>query len=258
MIDTHAHLYGKKFEEDIQETIERAKSTGLTKILLPNIDETSIDEMLEVVDANQGFCYPMIGIHPCSVTKDWEKQVQLVSDWLDKDERFIAVGEIGTDLYWDKSLFEEQKAALIAQVELAVKHDLPIVLHCRDSIDETIEIIEEQKKLNPNLTGVFHCFTGNTEQYKRIIDLDFLVGIGGVATFKNGGMDKIIPDMDIKKIVLETDSPYLAPVPYRGKRNEPSYTDLIAERVADLMGVSLKEIKIYTTENALKLFNLDQ
>ncbi|QCK16201.1 TatD family hydrolase [Mangrovivirga cuniculi] len=256
MIDTHAHLYGKKFEGDLDETIERAKSAGITKILLPNIDESSVDEMLEVVEKNPGFCYAMMGIHPCSVNKEWEKQVEFVADWLKKDDRFIAVGEIGTDLYWDKSLFEEQKQALIGQIALAAEYDLPIVLHCRDSIDETIEIVAEQKNKYPSLKGIFHCFTGDQDQYNKIIDLDFLVGLGGVATFKNGGMDKVIPDMDPSKIVLETDSPYLAPVPYRGKRNEPAYTEYVAEKVAEYLDIPLIKLKKITADNAEKLFEL--
>ena len=172
-------------------------------------------------------CFPMMGLHPCSVKKDFERELYIVEDWLSK-RRFSAVGEIGTDLYWDKTFFEQQKEAFMIQVSWAKKYGLPIVIHCRESIDETIELVEQMQ--DGNLRGIFHCFSGTAEQAKRITKLGFYLGIGGVVTFKNGGLDKVIPEIDLEHMVLETDSPYLAPVPHRGKRNEPCYIPLVAKQ----------------------------
>lgn len=251
MIDTHAHIYTEEFNEDIEEVIQRAKNAGVTKVLMPNIDHESIDRMLELEEKYPDFCYSMMGLHPCSVKKDFQKHLYEVEEWLGK-RRFLAVGEMGTDLYWDKSHWEEQKEAFNIQCELALKHDLPIVIHCRESIDETIALVEAYS--DRGLRGVFHCFTGSVEQANRITDLGFYLGLGGVATFKNGGLNEVIPSLNKSKMVLETDSPYLAPTPNRGKRNEPSYVRLVAEKVAEYMKLSIQEVGELTTTNANALF----
>jgi TatD DNase family protein len=218
---------------------------------MPNIDHSSIDDMMEVEQRFPDQCLSMMGLHPCSVKKDFEKELYIVENWLSK-RKFSAVGEIGTDLYWDKTFWEQQKEAFRVQVTWAKKFNLPVVIHCRESINETIELLESLK--DGNLKGVFHCFSGNMEQAKKIIEMGFYLGIGGVATFKNGGLDKVLPEIDLSNLVLETDSPYLAPVPYRGKRNSPVYIPLIAERIAQLNNVSIEEIMIATYNNASKLF----
>lgn len=251
MIDTHAHIYLEHFDEDRDEVIERALASGIEKILLPNIDSSSIDSMLELEEKYPDICYPMMGLHPCSVKEDFEKELELVQEWLNK-RKFLAIGEMGTDLYWDKTFWEEQKTAFRYQCDLALKHDLPIVIHCRETIDETIDLVAEYE--GKGLRGVFHCFTGNVEQGKKITEIGFYLGLGGVSTFKNGGMDQVIPRLDRSKIILETDSPYLTPAPHRGKRNEPSYTALVANKVADYLDLSKEAFDELTTANANALF----
>lgn len=254
LIDSHAHIYLEHFKSDINSVIDKAKEADLSNILMPNIDSTSVDDMLELANRSNGYCKPMIGLHPCSVKKDFEKQLYLVEDWLGQEE-FIAIGEMGTDLYWDKTFWNEQQEAFRIQIELAKSHNLPFVIHCRDSIDETIELISPLN--TPELKGVFHCFTGTVEQAKKIIDMGFYLGIGGVATFKNGGLEPVLKEIDLVNFLLETDSPYLAPVPHRGKRNEPSYTQLVAQRISDVRGHSLEITADMTTANCKKLFNLE-
>lgn len=251
MIDTHAHIYLEHFSEDIDAVIERALDKGIEKILLPNIDSTSIDAMLKLEEKFPSICYPMMGLHPCSVKGDFENELRLVEDWLNK-RSFLAVGEMGTDLYWDKTFWEQQKEAFHFQCELALKHDLPIVIHCRETIDETIELVSQYE--GKGLKGVFHCFTGTIDQGKQITDFGFYLGLGGVSTFKNGGMDQVIPYLDQSKIILETDSPYLTPAPHRGKRNEPAYVDLIAIKVAEYLKLTKEELKKKSTANANALF----
>lgn len=252
MIDTHAHIYLEAFKEEKEEVVERAISSGVTKIFMPNIDHTSVDDMLEMEEKNKGICFPMMGLHPCSVTKHFEKELYVVEEWLSKKD-FLAVGEIGTDLYWDKSFWSQQQEAFKIQVNWAKEKNLPIVIHCRESIDETIEMVQELN--DDNLTGVFHCFTGTVEQAKKITTLGgFYLGIGGVSTFKNGGLDKVLPAISLDHLLLETDSPYLAPVPYRGKRNEPAFLPIVASRIAELLNVDEEEVKEKTTANAKILF----
>jgi TatD DNase family protein len=251
-IDTHAHIFSEEFKPDRADIIGRAIDAGVKRIYMPNIDHTSIDEMMEVEQRHPDLCFSMMGLHPTSVKKDFEKELYAVEEWLFK-RKFAAVGEMGTDLYWDKSFWEQQKEAFKIQVGWAKKLKLPIVIHCRESIDETIELLEPM--LNNELTGVFHCFTGTLEQARKITSMGFYLGLGGVATFKNGGVDKVIPDLELDNIVLETDSPYLAPVPHRGKRNEPSYIPIIAEKIIGLKKISREELQAITTRNALRLFN---
>ncbi len=249
--DTHAHIYLDDFDADREDMLNHAYGQGVKKIYMPNIDHTSIDRMLELEEQSKGSCFSMMGLHPCSVKKDFEKELYIVEDWLAK-RKFKAIGEMGTDLYWDKTFWNEQLETFRIQVDWAKKYSLPIVIHCRESLDQTIELVEQLS--DGRLTGVFHCFTGTVEQAERIIKIGFYLGIGGVSTFKKGGMDVVIPDVDINHIVLETDSPYLAPVPHRGKRNEPAYIPLVAARIAELKKVSLEEVQKITTQNAAKLF----
>jgi TatD DNase family protein len=250
-IDTHAHIYSEEFKADRDDTLLRSREFGVQKIYMPNIDHASIDSMMEVELKNPEQCISMMGLHPCSVKADFEKELYRVEEWLAK-RKFAAVGEMGTDLYWDKTFWEQQKEAFTIQVNWARKYKLPVVIHCRESINETIALLEPL--VDNSLTGVFHCFSGNVEQAARITALGFYLGLGGVSTFKNSGMDKVIPEIDNKHIVLETDSPYLAPVPHRGKRNEPSYIPLIAQKVSALMKLSITELKEKTTSNAEALF----
>lgn len=252
-IDTHAHLYADEFDTDRTEMMQRSEQNSIGKIFMPNIDHTSIDGMLDLEQKYPSICYPMMGLHPCYVKKDFEKELYLVENWLNK-RKFSAVGEMGTDLYWDKTFWEQQVEAFTIQVGLAKKHSLPIVVHCRESIDETIALVE--KLQDGKLTGVFHCFTGSKEQAEKLINLGFYLGIGGVATFKKGGMENVLPHIPMDKIVLETDTPYLAPTPHRGKRNEPAYIPLIAQRVAELKNSNLADVQTATTQNALTLFKV--
>lgn len=252
-IDTHAHIYAEEFTPDRQDMLHRAADNQVGKIFMPNIDHTSIDGMLELEQKHPSVCYPMMGLHPCYVKKDFEKELYMVENWLNK-RKFSAVGEMGTDLYWDKTFWDQQVEAFTVQVGLAKKHNLPIVVHCRESIDETITLVE--KLQDGKLTGIFHCFTGSKEQAEKLVALGFCLGIGGVATFKKGGMENVIPHIPLDRIVLETDSPYLAPTPHRGKRNEPAYIPIIAQRVAELKNINLSELQTATTQNALKLFRV--
>lgn len=250
LIDTHAHIYLKEFSNDLSETIDRAKQEGIDRIYMPNVDHTTIDDMLGVAEKYKGYCVPMMGLHPCSVNKNFEKELYQVEDWLKKGG-FAAVGEIGTDSYWDKSFWAEQQEAFKIQAELAKEYNLPIVIHCRETIDETIDLVKETNSAN----GVFHCFTGTVDQAKEITRQGFNLGIGGVATFKNGGLAPVLEEVDLKHLVLETDSPYLAPVPFRGKRNEPAYLKNVVQKITEVRNIQAKTVEEVTTLNALKLFN---
>jgi TatD DNase family protein len=254
-IDTHAHIYSEDFDSDRAEAIDRALDAGVQRLYMPNVDHASIDGMLALEMKYPEHCFPMMGLHPCSVKADFEKALYHVETWLAK-RSFAAVGEMGTDLYWDKTFWEQQQEAFRIQVGWARQYKLPLVIHCRESMEETIRMIEELQ--DGTLRGIFHCFTGNRQQAERIIKAGFLLGIGGVSTFKKGGLDLVLPDIGLEALVLETDSPYLAPVPHRGKRNEPSYIPIIAQRVADLLQRDLADVQKITTHNALKLFSHDQ
>lgn len=254
-IDTHAHLYSHQFNEDRNNVVKNAIDCGVSKMLLPNISSEHTDSMLDLCSRFPENCYPMMGLHPCDVKKEsMEKELLHVKDMLEK-ETFIAVGEIGLDLYWDKSTLDIQKKAFRFQIELAKKHKLPIAIHVRDSFIPAIKMIEELN--DNNLSGVFHCFTGNVEDAERVINLgNFYLGIGGVLTFKNAGVDQTISEIDMKHLILETDSPYLAPTPYRGKRNESKYIINIAEKLSEIKGISLEEVATITSSNAKNLFKI--
>lgn len=251
MIDTHAHIYLQEFDTDRADVFARAAEAGVVELYMPNVDHTSIDRMLEVEAKFPAVARPMMGLHPCYVKRGFEKELYLVESWLAK-RTFIAIGEIGTDLYWDKTTWPYQQEAFLQQIRWAKQYRLPVAIHCRESIAETLQLLEPH--VGDGLTGVFHCFTGTVEQARQCIAFGFRLGIGGVSTFKNGGLDHVLPEIDIAHLVLETDCPYLAPVPHRGKRNEPAFLALIAQRVADLKQVPLAELAATTTANARSLF----
>lgn len=251
-IDSHAHIYATEFDPDRAGVIERAVQAGVGKIVMPNVDHATIDAMLDAESRYAGTCIATMGLHPCSVKNDFEKELYIVEDWLSKRE-FAAVGEMGTDLYWDKAFWDQQCEAFAIQARWAKQYKLPLIIHCRESLDETITLVENLQ--DGDLSGVFHCFTGTAEQAEKIIKLNFMVGIGGVSTFKKGGLDTVLPAIGLEDILLETDSPYLSPVPHRGKRNEPSYIPLIAQRIAEIKQVPLTEVMTTTTTNARRLFH---
>jgi TatD DNase family protein len=253
MIETHAHIYSDDYADDRDAMLNRAWGAGIEQIWMPNCDHTTIAGMMDLAGRFPGKCLPMIGLHPTYVKDDFEKELAIMEDWLNKYP-FIAVGEIGMDLFWDVTFREQQEKAFLYQCELALKHNLWIDIHSRSAFWETVKLIEDVA--DPELKGIFHCFTGNLEEARKAIELGFKLGIGGVATFKNGGLDKVLPFVDLEHLVLETDSPYLAPVPYRGKRNEVSYIDLVAQRVADLKHMTKAEVVAATTQTAKTLLKL--
>lgn len=253
LIDTHSHLYLDKFENDLSEVISRAKENNLSKILLPNIDVDSVSQIHTLQKKDSNFFIPMMGLHPTSVDQDFQKNL----DFILKEAHLkdiCAIGEIGLDFYWSKDFKTQQIEAFQYQIDFAKKLNLPIAIHCREAFDDIIAILE--KNYDSKLKGLLHCFTGNETHAKRLIAMGFFLGIGGVLTYKNSGLDKVIKDIDLKHLVLETDAPFLAPAPYRGKRNESSYILNIAEKLAEIKEVSLAKIAEITTANATALFNL--
>jgi len=254
MIDTHTHLYSEQFDEDRDEVILNAINNGVDKLFLPNIDLDSIDGMHALAKKYPNNCFPMMGLHPCSVGTDYKVVLNEMKTHLE-NKKYIAIGEIGMDLYWNKTLKNEQADALKIQIEWAKQMKLPIVIHVRDAFDELFEVIDELN--NDDLTGVFHCFTGNINQANKVLNYGgFKLGLGGVLTFKNSGLDKVIDQIDMQHLVLETDSPYLAPTPNRGKRNESVYVNLVAEKLATIKQLEIDEIDSITTQNALDVFKL--
>jgi TatD DNase family protein len=253
LTDTHTHLYSAEFDNDRVEMINRAMAAGINRMFMPNIDKSSVDKMLSIRDEYPESCFPMMGLHPCSVKEDYMDQIGEVANWLAK-ETFYAIGEIGIDLYWDKSTQQIQENAFRMQLEFSVEYNLPVVIHTRDAFNEAYQIISEMKAIHPSIRGVFHCFSGTAEQAQKAIDLGFYLGIGGVVTFKNSGLDKVVEKIDLKHIVLETDSPYLSPDPYRGKRNESCYLIKAAEKIAEIKGISLEEVAAITTQNSMDIF----
>lgn len=253
LTDTHTHLYLDAFNEDRYKVVQRAIDENVKSLLLPNIDSNSVGGMLELCDTFPGHCFPMIGLHPTSVKDNFQQELDSIAKWIGK-RKFVAIGEIGIDLYWDKSYFDKQEQAFRFQVELALANEIPVVIHSRDSFDEIISILEDYK--TRGLKGVFHCFTGTTEQAYKAIEFGFLLGIGGVVTFKNSGLDKVIEQIETRHLLLETDSPFLAPVPFRGKRNESTYINIIANKVAEIKKATKEEIAKITTQNAIQLFKL--
>jgi TatD DNase family protein len=253
MIDTHSHIYLKDFAEDRLEMLERAQQNGVSKIYLPNIDSSSIEDLKQLA-LEQKNCLPMMGLHPGSVKENFEEELNAIVAEIDANPNlYVAIGEIGIDLYWDKTFIEAQKHCFSVQIEKAKSMNLPIVIHCRDAFDEVFEVLEKHQ--DDRLFGIFHCFTGNEEQAAHAIKLGLKLGIGGVVTFKNGGLDKTVKNLDPKNLVLETDAPYLSPTPFRGKRNEPSYLLNIAQKIADIHEMPLEQLQDITTQNANQIFN---
>ena len=253
IIDTHTHLYLEQFKEDMDKVISRAKENGVSKFIFPAIDSSHFQDMHDLKNKYPESIYLMTGLHPTDVKENYKEELDFVTKTL-KNHNYVAIGEIGIDLYWDKSTLKEQQEAFRFQIRLAIKNDLPIVIHCRDAFDEIFEILNEENC--ETLRGVFHCFTGDLNQANKAISLGFLLGIGGVVTFKNAGIDKFLNQIDLNHIVLETDSPYLAPVPFRGKRNESSYIIYVVEKLSELYKLPKEQIASVTTNNAKKMFSL--
>jgi len=253
LIDTHAHLYSEQFEADRNTVMQRAFDEGVEKIFLPNIDSESIEGMFELEAAFPDKCHALMGLHPCSVKENYKEELKIVKKWLG-ERSFKAVGEIGIDLYWDKSTFDIQKIAFREQINWAKELNVPIIIHARDSIDEIIQIVKEEK--DERLTGIFHCFSGTIGQARQIMDLEFYMGLGGVLTFKKSGLDQVVKDIPMEYLVLETDAPYLSPTPKRGKRNESSYVKYVASKLAAVKDLSEEIVAKVTTKNALTVFKV--
>ena len=256
MIDTHSHIFSEEFKEDLSEVIARAKEIGVEKIFMPNIDDTSVEDMLNVCQAYPDYCFPMIGFHPTSVEgPDAIYKVREMKKHLVEGHPYIAVGEVGLDLYWDKTWLKEQQLILDEQIQWALEWNLPLVIHCREAFPELFQVLEPYK--HTELTGVFHSFTGTVDEARELMDYSrFMIGINGVVTFKKSTLPEVLQEVPLTKLVLETDSPYLAPVPFRGKRNETSYVKRVAVKLAELHGREIVEVERQTTENALKVFKI--
>ncbi|MCB9283714.1 MAG: TatD family hydrolase [Lewinellaceae bacterium] len=250
-IDTHTHLYLEQFDDDRGEAVRRALDQGVERMYLPNVDSRTIDGMLDLEGQFPGQVIAMMGLHPCSVKDDYKEELKLVETWLGRRD-FCAIGEIGIDLYWDKTHVEAQKEAFLTQVRWAKELAKPIVIHSRESIDLILELLQPEKE--ERLRGIFHCFTGTLEQARAIMELGFYLGIGGVLTFKNAGLGKVLAAVPLESLVLETDAPYLAPVPYRGKRNESAYVALVGAHLADVKGLPVEEVARVTSKNAQNIF----
>lgn len=250
-IDTHTHLYDEQLMTEEDAMIARAIEAGVTRMYMPNCDSSTIEGMMHLSRKFPENCLPMMGLHPTYVKDSYKDELNLVEEWLAK-EKFYAVGEIGLDKYWDLTHLPQQIAAFEYQIDLALKYDLPIVIHSREATQDCIDIVK--KKQNGNLKGIFHCFGGTLEEAKQIIGLGMYMGIGGVVTFKKSTLPEILKEVGLTNVVLETDAPYLAPVPYRGKRNESAYIPLIAEKIGDVMGMSKEDVGRVTSENAAKIF----
>jgi TatD DNase family protein len=250
-VDSHSHIYSEEFSSDRNEVIARALKAGVKRIVLPNIDSSTIKPMLSLADSEPGLFIPLLGLHPTSVKDDFHKELEIMEYWLNKRD-FSGIGEIGIDLYWDKTFINEQIEVFRIQIGWAKKRRIPVVIHMRDSFQEILNVILQEKE--ESLSGVFHSFTGTTEQAQQVIELGFKIGIGGIVTYKNSGLDKIVQEIKIQDIILETDSPWLAPVPHRGHRNESAYITSVAEKIAFLHQISVEEVARITTKNAQQLF----
>lgn len=255
LVDTHTHLFAEEFDNDRAAMVQRAIDHGVNRLLLPNIDSTSLQAMKQLAEAYPQNCLPMMGLHPCSVKEDYKEELALVEKELFSDYKYYGVGEIGLDLYWDKTFYPQQKEAFIQQIKWAIQLNLPVSIHTREATDEAIEILSSADLQDAR--GVFHCFTGTAEQAEKIISLGFHLGIGGVVTFKNTTLREVLAPVDLKHIVFETDSPYLAPVPFRGKRNESAYVLHLAEKLAEVKNISVEEVAKITTQNAASIFGLN-
>jgi TatD DNase family protein len=248
MIDTHCHLYATEFDADRDEMIQRAKQEGVDKFYLPAIDSSTHQAMIDLEEKNNSYI-AMMGLHPCSVNENYKAELQIVEEWFSK-RNFVAVGEIGLDFYWDKTFASQQYESFKWQIELAIKKDIPIVIHTRNAMQETINTVKEYKSSR----GIFHCFSGSYESATEIIKAGFYLGIGGVVTYKNAGLAEVLQKIDLQHLVLETDAPYLTPIPFRGKRNESSYLKYVVEKIAEIKNVSVEEVGEITTKNAVNIF----
>lgn len=253
LIDTHSHIYSEDFNHDIDEVMQRAYDNDVKKIILPNIDSGSVKRLLDLSDSYPHLCYPLMGLHPTSVSEDYKEELEAVEYWLQK-RKFYGIGEIGIDLYWEQKYIKEQQEAFRYQIKLAKSHNLPIVIHVRNSFEEVHTIVKEEQ--DGNLKGIFHCFNGSIEEAQKVTDVGFYMGIGGVVTFKNSKLDEVIKSVAAKNLVLETDSPYLAPVPKRGRRNESAYLAFVAQKVAEIYDISVEEVAEITSANARQLFGI--
>lgn len=254
-VDTHTHIYTEEFDTDRNEVVDQAIAAGVRYMLMPNVDKQTIGPMMQL---NRQFplnCLPMMGLHPTSVKENPQAELDEVAEWFEK-ESFIAVGETGIDLYWDTTYFEQQKQAFRFQIELALKHDLPLIIHSRKSLEEIFQVLLPYQ--GTKLKGVFHCYPGDVVQAEKALEMGFYLGIGGVVSYKNSEMAKVVEAIGLEHIILETDAPYLPPVPHRGKRNQPSYIPLIAAKIAEIKKTSISEVAEKTTNNACRLFNLKQ
>ena len=251
--DTHTHLYSEQFDEDRRSMIERAKEAGVSRFFIPAIDSSYMDRMLRLEREYAEEVFLMMGLHPTSVKENYKNELAFVRKWIDQRE-FYAIGEIGIDLYWDRSFLSQQQEAFKTQIQWAKEKKIPIVIHCREAFDEIFEILEQEK--SDDLVGIFHCFTGTLEQAKKAISYNMKLGIGGVATFKNGKIDQFLSEIDIRHIVLETDAPYLSPTPFRGKRNESSYITYTIDKLVEIYGITFQEISEITTQNSKEIFGI--
>lgn len=253
LVDSHSHLFLEEFSEDLPQVIKRARVAGVTHIFMPNIDSSTIESMLRVCSEYKGYCFPMIGLHPTSVNADYRKELDFVAEYLTMPNEYVAIGEIGIDLYWDRTFWEEQLIVFEQQVEWALKYDLPIVIHCREAFDYIYRVLEPYK--TTPLRGIFHSFTGTIEEAVRILDFPgFYVGINGVVTFKKSTLPEVLQSIPLERVVLETDSPYLTPVPNRGKRNESANVKDTLIKVAEIYHKVPEEVGCITSNNALKVF----
>lgn len=253
LIDTHSHIYSEDFNHDIDEVMQRAYDNDVKKIILPNIDSGSIKRMLDLSDSYPHLCYPLMGLHPTSVSEDYKDELKAVEYWLEK-RKFYGIGEIGIDLYWEQKFIKEQQNVFRDQLKMAKSANLPVVIHVRNSFDEVYAIVQEEQ--DGNLNGVFHCFNGSQTEAQKVSDIGFYLGIGGVVTFKNSKLDEVIKSVDVKNLVLETDAPYLSPAPKRGRRNESAYLAFIAQKVAEIYDISVEEVAEITSANARNLFGI--
>ena len=251
LIDTHCHLYLPEFAEDIDATIQRAINNGVEKFYLPAVDSETLTAMFSLEKKFPGKCISMAGLHPCSVKENFINELKIIEDLL-QQRKFVAIGEIGLDFYWDKSFEQQQYESFNKQIEWALQYDLPIVIHSRESMQQSINVVKSHQR--GKLRGIFHCFSGTLESAKQIIDLGFYLGIGGVITYKKSGLTELLKDINVENIVLETDAPYLTPVPFRGKRNESSYLIHIAQKIAEIKNITPEEVAEITTANAQKIF----
>lgn len=255
LIDSHSHLFLEEFADDLPQVMRRAREAGVTHIFLPNIDSTTIEPMLRVCSEYKGYCFPMIGLHPTSVNADYEKELERVAKELSSPNEYVAIGEIGMDLYWDKTFQKEQERALDSQIRWALEYGLPAVIHCREAFDCIYKVLDPYKKTS--LKGIFHSFTGTEEEAGRIMEFpDFLVGINGVVTFKKSALPEVLKNIPLARVVLETDSPYLTPVPNRGKRNESAYVKDTLIKISEIYGEAPEKVAQVTSENALKVFGM--